>query len=163
MCCSRFPSCKVHPETLPWSLYKHSHSFPLFSFSSGLWRGIYKTRGVLSTRSIPDCQGKGVFNRTLTFSRYQFTFMSKNENIRVANFTISKTTQQLILRKTFWKGWDESFQLIQFRADRLPPKGRAGIVNRRLGDAFQQILCSREFQLLSGLEKSHSHFLNAGT
>lgn len=160
MCCSRFPSCKVHPETLPWSLYKHPHSFPLFSFSSGLWSSIYKTRGVLSTRSIPDCQGKGVFNRTLTFSRYQFTFMSKNQNISVATIATLKTTQQLILPKTFWKGWDESFQLIQFRADCLPPKEEQELST---GDAFQQILCSREFQLLSGLEKSHSHFLNAGT
>lgn len=63
----------------------------------------------------------------------------------------SSSCQRLSQRDGMNHSSSSNLQLMDF------PKGGAGIVNRHLGDAFQQILCSREFKLVSGLEKSHSH------
>lgn len=138
MCCSHFP--KAHPETLPLALYKHTHYSPLFS----CWvvKQHLQNSGVLST---------WVARVRMYLTGYWLspvtTFLPKNQNIRVATITIWKLPSSSFPRLSERDGMNHSSssnsELIDF------PKGRVGIVNRHLGDAFQQILCSRECQLLS--------------
>lgn len=167
LCCSHFPSCKVHPETLPISLYKHIHYFPpLFSFSSfssEVWKSIYKTRGVLSTVFTLDCQGQSVSNRTLNDFLLLPVYTSVKESYQGCYNHHLENHSAAHPSKDFLKGmgWIIPAHPIQswLTSLREGQEFSTGIWEM----PFSKFSAPENLQLLSGLEKSHSHFLNAGT
>lgn len=102
--CTRYKHVLPHfPSCTPKRCHYHSTNTPTIFPSSPLLscEAASTNQRCFKHPIHPGLPGQGCFNRTLPLSRYQFTSMSQNQNLRVATITTLKTTQQLILPKTF--------------------------------------------------------------